>query len=96
MNHVVDDVGGLVRIYDPVEKCCIDGDTHIVFGVDQLVGHIDDFGLQLHHANVFGQGVIIMESWFECVFEFPELLDEPKRGSFYSFVVAAAAADDAA
>ena len=44
LDDIFNDIGGAVGIDYPVEERCINIDAYIIFGVDDLVSHVDYFG----------------------------------------------------
>ena len=93
-NYVFDDIGGFVGIDNSVKKGSVDVNADVVFGVNDLVSHIDDSSFHVHHPDVLGERVIVVQSWVEDVFVSSELFLEADVGCFDVLVGTATAPAD--
>ena len=95
-NNILNDVSSFVGIDDPIEERGVDIDADVVFGVDDLVAHVDDFGFELDCFYLLCQWVVVVQSWFADAFILAPFLFEAESGGIDVFVGAAAASADVA
>ena len=93
-NYVFDDIGGFVGIDNSVKKGSVDVNADVVFGVNDLVSHIDDSSFHVNHPDVLSERVIVVQSWVEDVFVSSKFFLEPNVGCFDVLVGAATASAD--
>ena len=74
---VLNNVCSFVRVDYSVEESSVDIHADVVFGIYDLMRHIDYFGLELDRPDVLSQWVVVMKTWLQGVFESSELFDKP-------------------
>lgn len=61
-----------------------------------MISHVYDFGLEFYGSDVLGEGVKVVQTGLEGIFEPAKLFYEAESGGLNLFVVAAARADGVA
>lgn len=90
--HVTHDISGLVWIDNSIKEGSIDENTHVILGVDGLLGHVDYSCFEGDGSDPLDEGRIVVKSWSKGLFKLAKTFHEANIRGLYFFKGAAQAA----